>query len=277
MAGTSAITSGERSRTPAQARMAAILERLHAGGSVTVAEIARAFGVSDMTVRRDLTELEREGLLERVHGGAVPPSGGPLQVIDDVEPQFDLRADNNRALKERIAAEAVRVLAPFRTIAMDVGTSTLLTATRMAGMPGALSRKRIFTNSLRIAECLASSEAEVYVPGGRIRRDEMSMTGPTAVEQFSKFYFDIAVLGISGLTTDGLYDYSLDDTGLKRVYVDRSAQRVVLCDSTKFRRMSTARICALKDVSMVITDAEPPLDIASALAAANVDIRIAGA
>ena len=266
----------EKARTPAQARMNEILKRLHEGGSITVAEIARDFGISDMTVRRDLSELEREGLLERVHGGAVPPAGGPLQVIDDVEPTYKARLKHNASLKERIAARAAEVLQSYRTIAMDVGTSTQMTAQKMAAMSSRLHRKRVFTNSLRIAETLAETEAEVYVPGGRIRPDEMSMTGPAAVEQFSQFYFDVAVLGTSGMTGEGFFDYSLEEIEMKRVYIERSAKRIVLCDSSKFRRMSTARVAALQAASMIITDAPPPVDIASALAAANVDVQITG-
>ncbi|PTW60227.1 DeoR family transcriptional regulator [Breoghania corrubedonensis] len=270
------MTFAEKARTPAQVRMNEILKRLHEGGSVTVAKIAQDFGISDMTVRRDLTELEREGLLERVHGGAVPPAGGPLQVIDDVEPTFKARLSHNADIKGRIAARAVEVLSSYRTIAMDVGTSTLITARRMAATPGMLVRKRVFTNGLRIAETLAETEAEVYVPGGRIRADEMSMTGPVAVEQFSQFYFDVVVLGTSGLTNEGFFDYSLEEIEMKRVYIERSAKRIVLCDSSKFRRMSTARVAALQAASMIITDAAPPVDIASTLAAASVDVQITG-
>lgn len=264
---------GGRNKIPAQARLAAILERLHTGGSVTVADIARDFNVSDMTVRRDLAELENEGLLERVHGGAVPLAGGPLTLMDDVEPDFGERTEHNRTSKEAIAQEAARIVSRYRTIAMDVGTTTLQVAHYLEG----LSRKRVFTNSLRIADALSRSANEVYVPGGRIRPDEMSIIGPIAVEQFSSLYFDVALLGASGLTAEGFYDYSMEEGEMKRIYVERSAVKIVLCDASKFRRMSLICFSALKDISMVITDAPPPPDIAQALAAARVDVRIAGA
>ncbi|WP_319773742.1 DeoR/GlpR family DNA-binding transcription regulator [Breoghania sp.] len=266
----------EKTRSPAQVRMNEILKRLHEGGAITVAEIARDFGISDMTVRRDLSELEKEGLLERVHGGAIPPAGGPLRVIDDVEPTFKARLDHNVDIKARIARKAVDVIAPFRTIAMDVGTSTLLVAQILAKSADHLHRKRIFTNSLRVAETLAETVAEVYVPGGRVRGDEMSMTGPAAVEQFSRYRYDVAVLGTAGMTVEGFFDYSLEEVELKRVYLERAAHRVVLCDSSKFRRMSTAHVASLREANVLITDAPPPTDIASALASAKVDVQIAG-
>ncbi len=265
-------TKPERQRIPAQARLAAILERLNAGGSVTVTEIAQTFGVSDMTVRRDLSELERDGLLERVHGGAVSLAGGPLTVLDDVEPNFKARSEHNRTAKDQIARAAAHMISRYNTIAMDVGTSAHMTAQYLAPTV----RKRVFTNSLRIADTLSNTQIEVYVPGGRVRPDEKSIMGPEAVEQFSKLFFDVSILGISGITADGLFDYSIEDTEMKRVYVAQSQFCIVLCDCSKFRRMSLTKVCDLKEVGMLITDAPPPPDIASALAAAQVEVSIAG-
>jgi DeoR/GlpR family transcriptional regulator of sugar metabolism len=238
-----------------------------------VAEVVRDFGVSDMTARRDLSELERGGLLERVHGGAVLPSPPhPAPAVDAVEPSFGARALRNASAKERIAREAARIVMRHRTIAMDVGTTTQLVAQNLDG----LARARIFTNSLRIADALSQSPNEIYMPGGRVRPDEMSIMGPMAVEQFGKLFFDIAVIGISGLTTGGLFDFSLEDAELKRVYIERSGLSLVLCDSSKFQRMSLVRICDLGAVDMVLTDADPPAPVATALAAAGVELRVAG-
>jgi DeoR/GlpR family transcriptional regulator of sugar metabolism len=263
----------DRPRLPAQARLAAIVKRLNVTGSVTVAEVVRDFGVSDMTARRDLSELERGGLLERVHGGAVLPSPPhPAPAVDAVEPSFGARALRNASAKERIAREAARIVMRHRTIAMDVGTTTQLVAQNLDG----LARARIFTNSLRIADALSQSPNEIYMPGGRVRPDEMSIMGPMAVEQFGKLFFDIAVIGISGLTTGGLFDFSLEDAELKRVYIERSGLSLVLCDSSKFQRMSLVRICDLGAVDMVLTDADPPAPVATALAAAGVELRVAG-
>ncbi|CAN0152648.1 unnamed protein product, partial [Chrysoparadoxa australica] len=112
-------------RTPAQIRMNAILKRLHDGGSVAVADLVKEFEVSDMTVRRDLAELEREGLLERVHGGARRRTSGPLKVNDDIELDFDARLVRNSAAKRLIAAEAAELLSGFRSVAIDVGSTCL--------------------------------------------------------------------------------------------------------------------------------------------------------
>ena len=83
------------------------------------------------------------------------------------------------------------------------------------------------------------------------------------------------MIGISGLSDEGFYDYSIEDSELKKIYLERSDQRIFLCDSTKFRRLSTIRVAALSEASVLITDAPPPSDLASALAGAGVEIRVA--
>ncbi len=269
-----------RQTTPARDRMDAILARLHDGGSVAVADLAKAFTVSDMTIRRDLAELERDGLLERVHGGARRPPAGPLRLVDDVEPEFDARASLNGAAKVAIADEAARLVANTRTIAVDVGTTTLLAAEalldRAAG--AGVGARRIFTNSLRVAvKAAAEADCEVYTPGGRIRRGELSVTGPSAIAEFGALWFDVALIGVSGVTEDGFYDYSIEDTEMKRVFLDRSAHRIVLCDATKFRRVSTVRIAALDAATILVADREPPASLLAALRGAGVDLRVAGA
>ena len=269
-----------RQTTPARDRMDAILARLHDGGSVAVADLAKAFTVSDMTIRRDLAELERDGLLERVHGGARRPPAGPLRLVDDVEPEFDARASLNGAAKAAIADEAAFLVANTRTIAVDVGTTTLLAAEALLGRAAGAGAgaRRIFTNSLRVAaRAAAEADCEVYTPGGRIRRGELSVTGPNAIAEFGALWFDVALIGVSGVTEDGFYDYSIEDTEMKRVFLDRSAHRIVLCDATKFRRVSTVRIAALDAATVLVADREPPASLLAALRGAGVDLRVAGA
>ncbi|MFE3838237.1 DeoR/GlpR family DNA-binding transcription regulator [Pseudogemmobacter sonorensis] len=261
-------------RAPAQARMARILERLNQGGSVTVTEIAREFGVSDMTVRRDLAELERDGLLERVHGGAVGLTRGPLTVIDDIEPIFEARARQNAAGKARIAAAAARHVAGRNALAFDLGT-TVLAAARAIVASGPAPQMRAFTNSLRVGQVMARAGISTYMSGGLIRAEEMSLTGKDAVDGFSRYYFDVALLGASGMTSEGVFDYSPEEVAVKSVFLQRSGERVLLLDSTKFRRVSTVLIASLSEISTLITDAAPPPDLATVLEGAGVRVIVA--
>ncbi|RUU11897.1 DeoR/GlpR transcriptional regulator [Mesorhizobium sp. M7A.T.Ca.TU.009.01.3.2] len=261
----------DRQRLLAHDRQARILAFLRRTGSLTVAAAAAELAVSDMTIRRDLVELEREGRLVRIHGGAIEAENPPLVAMDSEEPSFDSRLRQRRDPKAAIAAAAAALVSGYRTIALDVGTTTYLMAEHLKDLPHA----KVFTNSLRIAAALNGGVPEVYVAGGRVRADEMSTGGPAAIAQFEALWFDVAVIGVSGITADGLFDYSFDDTDMKRAYLRRSGTKIVLCDSAKFLRMSLVRIAPLSDVDILITDAEPPAKIAAALAAAKVDLRIA--
>ncbi|TAN20268.1 MAG: DeoR/GlpR transcriptional regulator [Rhizobiaceae bacterium] len=262
---------GAQGRLPPQVRQSRIVAAVQAAGFVAVADIAADLSVSDMTIRRDLIELEREGLVERTHGGAIAAEGAAGHPVDQVEPEFEARLRRNRDTKERIARAALALMEGQRTVALDVGTTTFLLARHLAGQPGI----RVFTNSLRIAGVLGAGRGEVYIAGGQIRGDEMTVCGPMAVAEFEQLWFDIAFLGVSGITEDGLFDYSMDDSEMKRAYVRRATRKVLLCDSSKFQRMSLVRIAALADIDVMITDAPPPAGLAAALAAAKVGILVA--
>lgn len=261
----------DRQRLLSHVRHARILDHLAAAGSVSVAVLAAELGVSDMTIRRDLLELERDGRLLRVHGGAVLAETPASVAMDSEEPRFDARLRRGSDAKSAIAACAAGIVAGYRTCAIDVGTTTYL----MAGHLREAGHLKVFTNSLRVSTHLDGGAPEVYVAGGRVRPEEMSVWGPTAVAQFEKLWFDVAVLGTSGITSEGFFDYSFEDTDMKRVYLRRSGFKILLCDSAKFQRMSLVQVGTLADINLLITDAEPPSRIAAALAAARVELRIA--
>jgi DeoR/GlpR family transcriptional regulator of sugar metabolism len=122
---------------------------------------------------------------------------------------------------------------------------------------------------------LSDSAHQVYVPGGQVRAKENSICGSIAVEQLRNYWLDHVFIGVSGITEDGCFDYSLEETEIKRVYVERASNVVILCDSSKFGRMSLVRICALKDVDVLVTEAPPPPALADALGRAEVKVVLA--
>ncbi|OQP86443.1 DeoR family transcriptional regulator [Rhizobium rhizosphaerae] len=271
----SATKTIEKPKFLAQVRQAAIVSELGRAGSVTVSELAQQLSVSEMTVRRDLVELEKDGRLIRTHGGAVKPDQAPPMArsdnFDGEEPAFDARLARNAALKRRIAATAAELAAGARSIALDVGTTTYFVAEALTPRPQA----KLFTNSIRSAGQLSARGLETYLAGGRIRAEEMSTSGPSAVSQFETLWFDIAFVGVSGLTREGIYDYSFEETDMKRVYLTRSSRRVVLCDSTKFNRMSLVLVGGLVDFNTLICDEAPSDELQAALTRAGVDIIVA--
>lgn len=258
-------------RMPVELRQAHILEQLRKSGFVSVAEVAASLAVSEMTIRRDLIDLETEGRLVRTHGGAIVAENSAAHAFDREEPAFESRLRQNNTAKEAIATVAASLVGPRQTVALDVGSSTFVLAARLLAFPAI----KVFTNSLRIATLLGRERRDVYLPGGEVRGDEMSMCGPTAVAQFEQLWFDIAFIGASGLTEAGFFDYSLEDSELKRVYLRRSSRKVLLCDAAKFNHLSLVQVASLDTIDMLITNATPTGGLADALAAANVEIRIA--
>lgn len=256
-------------RLPATLRHARIMSAFEKDGFVSITSLAEELGVSGMTVRRDLDLLGKRGLLERTHGGAV--AAGQM-VYDEDEPAFEQRMRRNAAEKSTIAQAAARLVAPGESVGLDVGTSILALATELA------PRKdlRVFTNNLRVGMQMAEGNSSVYILGGQVRVPEFSVIGPQAIEGLKSHFLDRVFLGVSGIDANGLYDYSPEDTEVKRAFVESGGCVVVLCDSSKFGRRALSRIVSLDRINILITDAEPPQDLAQALAEAGVQIIIAG-
>jgi DeoR/GlpR family transcriptional regulator of sugar metabolism len=249
-------------------RQARILEILASRGFLTVREVAEATGVSEITARRDLVDLEERRALKRTHGGAMSLRNGQVEIFDAYEPTFDARRRRNSKAKAAIARAAAQLVKPGATIALDVGTSTLELARCLADV----GEIKIVTNNLRAASLLADSPHAVYVPGGRVRGKELSVYGSATAEQIRSYWFDFAFVGVSGMTESGLFDYSPEDTEIKRIYMERAKRVVVLCDAQKFGHHSMVQVAPLTAFHVLVTDAMPPAVLASALASAGVEL-----
>lgn len=255
-------------RLPAGARHARILELVDRHGFVSVADIAESFSVSDMTIRRDLGALEEKGMVVRTHGGAV--GVGRREVFDAAEPAFSSRRRQNAAAKAAIARAAAKLIAPRESIGLDVGTSTLALAEEIA------SRRdvTVFTSNLYAAAVLGRRNCPVHVLGGLVRGPELSVVGSNPREQIRQFYVDKLFLGVSGVIEDGFFDYSPEDTEIKRAFIEQASEIVVLCDASKFGHRSVSKICALDRAAMLVTDRAPPPHLAEALSRAKVELVV---
>ncbi len=265
------IQPAEARRLPARVRHAHLVDAARKRGFLQVVDIAAELGVSEMTIRRDLVELERDGLLVRTHGGAVIDDDAPEPFLDREEPAFSARLREHNPEKMSIVAKALELVERRMSVALDVGSTTYLLAEALCDTVGV----KFFTSSLRTAQLLGGAQREVYVPAGQIRGEELSICGKSACDEFERLWFDIAFIGVSGITADGLFDYSPEDSDLKRVYLRRANRKVLLCHSAKFNHMSLIRIADLDEIDTLISDAAPPPNIASALSRANVEIIIA--
>lgn len=257
-------------KMPALMRHDLIVKKLEVKGFATTIDFANWLCVSEMTARRDFDHLAKKGLLTRTHGGVVSLKLGTSQIVDLIEPNVSEREQLSKRAKSAIAACACDMIAPDQTIALDIGTTTFALAQLLTD-----SRVTIFTSSLKIASALKETQPKVYVPAGRISGSEPSVIGPQAVDFFRKYYFDIAFVGASGITAEGLFDYSPNDAEVKRAFVERSRTTVALLDSTKFDRISVANICALQSIDVIITDTKPPAQLCRAIGAAGIRIEVA--
>lgn len=222
------------------------LETVSQRGDVSVADLSEITGVSEMTVRRDLEALEREGLLRRVHGGATSA------VPRSYEPPFALRSGHHSEEKERIGALAASLLSQGDTAVIDVGTTTLELARALKGRAGLT----LLTPSLRAVDELAgNADIRVMVTGGNVRPGELSLVGDLAERAFEALHCDTVFLGVGGVDADaGLTEFNLDDTRVKRAALESARRCVVLADASKLGKVAFARICPLERVDILVTD-----------------------
>jgi DeoR/GlpR family transcriptional regulator of sugar metabolism len=234
-------------------------------GRLEVGDLARRLAVSDMTVRRDLEELERQGLLRRVHGGAVPA------VSRSYEPPFPVRAERATEAKRAIAAETVSLFGDGDTILLDVGTTTLEVAHALQGR----ANLTVLTPSLPVANLLADEVGiRLICLGGVARPSERSLVGSLAVTALRQFYVDVCVLGVGGLDAEaGLTEFNLDDAEIKRAALERSRRLVVTADASKLGTVAFAAVAPASRIDVLVTDASPTHPQLAAFRELDIEIR----
>jgi DeoR family fructose operon transcriptional repressor len=232
----------------AEERQQRILTQARAEGRVEVAALAEALEVTQETVRRDLDRLERQGLVRRVHGGAMPT--GRL----DFEPGLSQRDATASSEKARMARVAVGLLPREGTVLLDAGTSTARVA---AALPED-SRLTVVTNSLPIATQLATRPAvTVHLIGGRVRGQTLATVDAWALETLGRVTVDMAVVGTNGISAGrGLTTPDVSEAGVKSAMVAAGRQVVVLADSSKYGSDQFAQFATLSEIDVVVSDSE---------------------
>jgi DeoR/GlpR family transcriptional regulator of sugar metabolism len=228
-----------------------ILRSLERSPAITTDEFAAELGVSPETVRRDLIELERRGMLRRVHGGAAA-----LVRLAPEEPEYSERVLEQSEAKRAIGAAAAALVVPGQTVVIDVGTTSLEVA---RALPRDL-RATIATPSLLVAAELSTRpHVQVLVAGGRVRPGDLACSGAETTEFFRDLHAEIAFLGSGAISpTAGLTDYHRDEVPARRVIIANAGKALVLADSSKFDRAAPYRVCDLCDLDGVVTDAPLP-------------------
>jgi len=225
-------------------RRQAILARVERDGRVVASELVTSLGVSEDTVRRDLRDLAEQGLLQRVHGGALasaPPTGS-----------FTHRLEVSREEKAALAEAALPLLVGARVIVLDGGTTTLELARRLPLRYDGI----VVTNSPPVAAALANHpRVEVVLVGGRLLKDAQVAVGAAAVEAFQTVRADICVLGICSLHPDvGVTTLDEEEAHVKRAMVASAGEVIALATADKLRTASPWVVAQLADIDHLVTD-----------------------
>lgn len=248
-------------------RHRAIIEALQANGRVSVAELSALAGVSQMTVRRDLEALEQDGLLQRVHGGAVSTISGSY------EPPYAVRSRLGSAEKDRIGAATASLIGANETVIIDGGTTALAVARALRG------RRQLTVCALSVqaaAELADEPGIRVIAAGGDVRPGEQYFVGPLAERVFEDLRFDTFVMSVGGIHAgQGLTDFNPDDARVKRVAVASSRRRIVVADASKLGRVTFAAVGPITVADVLVTDDGATEEQVSALRLAGVQVTTA--
>jgi DeoR family transcriptional regulator of aga operon len=229
-------------------RRAKILEELESKGQVTVTELSKMFKISEVTIRNDLSHLEKQNMLIRARGGAIKMKYYRM----GLEPSITDKQKEFLKEKQRIAKAAIRFIEDGDTIILDSGTTT----TEIAKNLEQFKNLTIITNALNIAIILSDYEGfNIYMPGGILRKKSLSLVGVLADENFSKFYCDKLFLGVDGFdTTHGLSTPNSEEAHLNQIMISMAKKVIVVTDSRKFLRRRFAFIAPITAINTVITD-----------------------
>ncbi len=252
-------------------RRSQMLERIRREGGVTVTELARAHGVSPVTVHRDLAELASDGLVERVHGGARAIDGDGAASI---ETDWDKRVRQSQAAKAAMAARAASLVADNATVFVDASSTCLAVAHALAERSaGPLT---LVTNSPAISFELSADQIHVVVVPGEVDQHMRLIAGRWAIEFLADINIDIAFLSAAGITLDQGLTTSrrplADVVNAARAVADRS---IALIDSSKFGRSSLLTICRPEELDLLIVDAGLPARELAGYRRAGVSIEVA--
>jgi DeoR/GlpR family transcriptional regulator of sugar metabolism len=229
-------------------RQALILEEVERRGAVRVSDLVRNLQVSDMTIRRDLDALARQGLVDKVHGGATLPRTGSVE-----EPGFEAKQVREKTEKQAIARVAAKLVRPGQAIGLSAGTTTWTLAHELREVPGIT----VVTNSIQVADVLhrgGRADQTVVLTGG-VRTPSDALVGPVAVTTLQALNLDLVFMGVhgmdehSGFTTPNLLEADTD-----RALAAAGRRLVIVADSSKWGVVGISTFAKLSDADVLVSD-----------------------
>jgi DeoR/GlpR family transcriptional regulator of sugar metabolism len=253
----------------ARERQQHIVRIVEEHGRARVVDLAKRFGVSAVTIRKDLVGLEAEGQLIRTHGGAIGLQG------NQPESAFQVRERLRRVEKDRIGRLAASMVVDGESIAFDASTTALAVA-RQLKQRGGWVQLTVITNGLRIASELAGYPGiTVAMPGGFVRWEALSVVGELGDGVFRKVNVQKAFLGAAGFTIEaGLSDATEEEAQIKRFMADAAREVIGIVDSSKWGHDAFATFCRTESLAAVIADDLAPDSMVQALREQNIDVHL---
>lgn len=252
------------------ARASLILESLLRRGRVTVEELATQLDVSPATIRRDLTSLEHQGLLRRVHGGAAPVEPMLYEPFRHVS-SFGEQEQQLVVEKRRIALAAAELVSDGETIAIGAGTTTTQVARSIRHRKGIT----VVTNALNVGMELSNrTDLKVFMTGGFLSGEWFAMVGSSAISGVKEIFVDKIFVGVDGVHAEhGLTTNYPDQAAVHRAMLQQARMRIIVADRRKLGATATSLIWPARDIDLLITDKEAPDELVDPFVANGIPVR----
>ncbi len=227
-------------------RQKIILDSLKENGAVQVSKLSQELGVTEETVRRDLEKLEKNELLIRTHGGAIPIEQAKMEL------SLEKRKNTNTDIKERLAKEAAKGIVPGDTIFLDASTTTFYMAKELKGMHNVT----VITNSIRVIQELGDAQGLKVVSVGGFVSQNQSFVGNLAETNISHYFFaDKMFFSSRGITENGgILESNEQECAIKQRMLKNAKETYYLCDASKLGRIGFAKLCQFDEVDYIISE-----------------------
>ncbi len=246
-------------------RRSLILEKLDEKGQVNVNELSDALGVSEVTIRNDLDNLEKNKLLIRAHGGAFKTNNIALNVSE--------KRKINQDAKRLIGKKASKLISEDESIILDSGTTSFELSNNLKDF----KRLTVISNALDIVNNLSQyKNLEVFMPGGYLKEFSMSLVGPMAERNFKQLYCNKLFLGVDGIKENmGVFTHYMEEAYLNQIMISIAEEIIVVADSSKFKKSGLAFICGFDKINKIVTDSGIEKEMMDKMIMNNIEVIIA--
>lgn len=249
-----------------QERDKKLTEYLQEHEIIKIDQMVKLFGISIETARRDLTRLEKEGVIKKIYGGAM------LITEEELEPTTLERLSKNLTEKTAIGKKCAEFIHDGDSILLEVGTTILQAAKALKNK----KRLKVVTNSIHVVNELMGTDSEIYMIGGKVRHGEGSISGALSIADLENFQIGKAIISAGGVTLErGLSDYNVEEALVRRKVVEQAKESILVADSSKFGHDVLAHVCPISAINLIITDSKLDPALIAKFEAANSNLVLA--